>query len=211
MGLLCTKHSNPGHLLYSLNWRPTVKSLKFTFSLRFKSRSAFDCFLSVKDRGERVRRLPWILTPELGLIKLVGSWTLDQVLTINFYLLYQAYGCKERTKHKVIKQTRRRQMKNLTTVLTNKRNENVRIIALVGVNLSYAVNQSLCQQGRSMPVLKKWSESGMVILGSSIKSRSGKGKTIVVWCWILHVLPVDVLAPGCAFFSVGTSKESCLL
>ena len=35
-------------------------------------------------------------------------------------MLYQTYGCKERTKHRVGNQTRR-QGKNLTIVLTNKK------------------------------------------------------------------------------------------
>ena len=50
-----------------------------------------------------------------------------------FSLLYQAYGCKEMTKYRVANQTIRRQVKNLTTVLTNKRNKNVLLIVLVSM------------------------------------------------------------------------------
>ena len=39
-------------------------------------------------------------------------------------MLYQAYVCKERTKHRVVNQTTRRQVKNLTTALTKKKNSN---------------------------------------------------------------------------------------
>ena len=35
-------------------------------------------------------------------------------------MLYQAYGCKERTKHRDINQTTRRQVKNLINVLITK-------------------------------------------------------------------------------------------
>ena len=40
-------------------------------------------------------------------------------------MLYQAYGCKERTKHRVANQMTRRQVKNLT------KKQNVLIIVLV--------------------------------------------------------------------------------
>ena len=48
--------------------------------------------------------------------------------------LYQAYGSKERTKHRVANQTTRRQVKNLTIILTNK-NQNVQTIVLVNMKL----------------------------------------------------------------------------
>ena len=48
-------------------------------------------------------------------------------------MLYQAYGCKERTKHRVANQTRR-QVKNLTIVLTNKK-QKVQTIVLVNTNV----------------------------------------------------------------------------
>ena len=47
--------------------------------------------------------------------------------------LYQAYGCKERTKHKVANQMTRRQVKILTTVLTKK--QNVQIIVWVNIRM----------------------------------------------------------------------------
>ena len=44
------------------------------------------------------------------------------------------YGCKERTKHRVANQTRR-QVKNLTIILTNKK-QKVQTIVLVNIKMS---------------------------------------------------------------------------
>ena len=48
-------------------------------------------------------------------------------------MLYQVYGCKERTIHRVANQTTKRQVKNLTTVITKK--QNVQIIVLVNMRM----------------------------------------------------------------------------
>ena len=47
---------------------------------------------------------------------------LKEFLFTNILMLYQAYGCKERKKHRFTNQTTRRQVKNLTSALT-KRNK----------------------------------------------------------------------------------------
>ena len=56
------------------------------------------------------------------------SLLFTNIIIFFLMLLYQVYGCKERAKHRVANQTTRRQVKNLTTVSTNKRNKNVLII-----------------------------------------------------------------------------------
>ena len=49
-----------------------------------------------------------------GLVRGLGELEIGALL-----MLYQAYSCEERTKRRVVNQTRR-QVKNLTIVLTNK-------------------------------------------------------------------------------------------
>ena len=56
-------------------------------------------------------------------------------------MLYQAYGCKKRTKHRAINQMTRRQVKNLTTVLRIKKKQNVQIIVLVNMKKSVCIEK----------------------------------------------------------------------